>query len=164
MGLSAETFPSFPTYEGEDFFSAEIEILKEMIEKTIFAVSSDESRYNLTGVYFAKVSGEEEKSVRMVATDGYRLSMIERSLKIEDKGLEKGILLPKKGLATRVRHCYRLAIRDHAWRNACSKALKLRPCRLGISRPSLKILLSYTCLRSESTLCYTSRISCALIP
>jgi DNA polymerase-3 subunit beta len=99
MGLSAETFPSFPTYEGEDFFSAEIEVLKEMIEKTIFAVSSDESRYNLTGVYFAKVVGEEEKDMRMVATDGYRLSMIERPLKIEDKGLENGILLPKKGLA-----------------------------------------------------------------
>jgi DNA polymerase-3 subunit beta len=98
MGLSAETFPSIPTYEEEGFFSAEVGVLKEMIEKTIFAVSSDESRYNLTGVFFCKGGDEEEKDLRMVATDGYRLSMIDRPLKIEGKGLESGILLPKKGL------------------------------------------------------------------
>jgi DNA polymerase-3 subunit beta len=87
-----------PTYEEEGFFPAELEILKEMIEKTIFAVSTDESRYNLTGVFFAKAGGEEE-GLRMVATDGYRLSMIDRSLKFEGKGFENGVLLPKKGLA-----------------------------------------------------------------
>jgi DNA polymerase-3 subunit beta len=97
MGLPAETFPSLPTYEEEGFFSAELEILKEMIEKTIFAVSTDESRYNLTGVFFTKAGGEEV--LRMVATDGYRLSMIDRALKFEGKGFENGVLLPKKGLA-----------------------------------------------------------------
>ena len=97
MGLPAETFPSLPTYEEDGFFAAELEILKEMIEKTIFAVSMDESRYNLTGVFFAK-AGEEE-GLRMVATDGYRLSMIDRTLKFEGKGFETGVLLPRKGLA-----------------------------------------------------------------
>jgi len=98
MGLPAETFPSLPTCEEQGFFSAEVEILKEMIEKTIFAVSTDESRYNLTGVFFAKAGGEEA-GLRMVATDGYRLSLIDRSLKFEGKAFENGVLLPKKGLA-----------------------------------------------------------------
>jgi len=98
MGLSAETFPSIPTYGEEDFFSAEVGILREMIEKTIFAVSSDESRYNLTGVFFSKSRDEAGKDLRMVATDGYRLSLIDRPLNIQGKGLESGILLPKKGL------------------------------------------------------------------
>ena len=98
MGLSAEKFPSLPSYEEEEFFSAETEILREMIEKTIFAVSSDELRYNLTGVFFAEKKEEGGKWLRMVATDGYRLSLIDRSLKGEIKGLENGILLPKKGL------------------------------------------------------------------
>ncbi len=98
MGLPAETFPSLPTYEEQDFIAAELELLREMIQKTIFAVSTDESRYNLTGVFFAKTGGEEE-GLRMVATDGYRLSMIDRSLKFEGKGFENGFLLPKKGLA-----------------------------------------------------------------
>ncbi|MBI4495996.1 MAG: DNA polymerase III subunit beta, partial [Deltaproteobacteria bacterium] len=97
MGLPPETFPALPAFEETDFFTAEQEILREMIEKTIFAVSSDDSRYNLTGVFLQKKEGGE-RELRMVATDGYRLAMVDRSLKGEIKGLEKGILLPKKGL------------------------------------------------------------------
>lgn len=99
MGVSAETFPSFPAYEEEEFMSMEASLLREMIDKTIFAVSTDESRYNLTGVFFTKREEEEDQKLRMVATDGYRLSLIDRTLKTEIPGLEKGILLPKKGLA-----------------------------------------------------------------
>jgi DNA polymerase-3 subunit beta len=98
MGLAAETFPSLATYEEEGFLPVELEILREMVEKTIFAVSTDESRYNLTGVFLSK-AGAEEEGMRMVATDGYRLSMIDRSLKLPGQGVESGILLPKKGLA-----------------------------------------------------------------
>ena len=98
MGLSADNFPSLPTFEEENFSSMEVKILKEMIEITIFAASSDENRHNLTGVFFTKQDGEVP-SLRMVATDGYRLSIIDRPLQSEISGLEKGILLPKKGLA-----------------------------------------------------------------
>ena len=98
MGISAESFPSLPSYEEEGFSEVEAEILKEMVEKTIFAVSTDESRYNLTGVFFVKRESESLPEVRMVATDGYRLSLIDRCLAGEVKGLENGILLPKKGL------------------------------------------------------------------
>ncbi|NWF55214.1 MAG: DNA polymerase III subunit beta [Syntrophaceae bacterium] len=98
MGVSAETFPSFPAYEEEEFILMEAAVLREMIEKTLFAVSTDESRYNLTGVFFTRYQEEEGQKMRMVATDGYRLSLIDRGLKAEIGGLEKGILLPKKGL------------------------------------------------------------------
>jgi DNA polymerase-3 subunit beta len=99
MGVSAETFPSFPAYEEEEFMAMEASVLREMIDKTIFAVSTDESRYNLTGVFFTKHKEEEDQKMRMVATDGYRLSLIDRAMKTEIPELEKGILLPKKGLA-----------------------------------------------------------------
>jgi DNA polymerase-3 subunit beta len=98
MGISAESFPSLPSYEEGAFISVETEVLKEMVEKTIFAVSADESRYNLTGVFFTRKESDSQKEVRMVATDGYRLSLIDRALGEEVKGLESGILLPKKGL------------------------------------------------------------------
>ena len=98
MGISAETFPSFPAYEEENFISLESALLREMIDKTIFAVSSDESRYNLTGVFCTRREKESEKILRMVATDGYRLSLIDRTMKMEIEGVENGILLPKKGL------------------------------------------------------------------
>ena len=98
MGISADSFPSLPTYEEEGFLEVETEIFKEMVEKTIFAVSADESRYNLTGVFFIRKEKDSPKEFRMVATDGYRLSLIDRSLGEEMKGLENGIILPKKGL------------------------------------------------------------------
>ncbi len=50
--------------------------LREMIDKTLFAVSTDETRFNLSGVY---VETAENGVLRMVATDGHRLAMIERS-------------------------------------------------------------------------------------
>lgn len=98
MGISAENYPSLPAHAEEDFCPVETEILKEMVSKTLFAVSSDESRYNLTGVFFVKKEGEAERDFRMVATDGYRLSLIDRTFGQEVKGLGNGILLPKKGL------------------------------------------------------------------
>jgi DNA polymerase III subunit beta len=99
MALPAENFPSLPVQEEGDFFSIEVATLREMIAKTIFAVSTDESRYNLTGVYFTRREGEEGNVLRMVATDGYRLSLIDRALKAPLTGIDDGILLPKKGLA-----------------------------------------------------------------
>jgi len=98
MGISAESFPSLPIYEEEGFIPVETKIIKEMVEKTLFAVSADESRYNLNGVFFVKKEGDTEREFRMVATDGYRLSMIDRSFGEDMEGLEKGVLLPRKGL------------------------------------------------------------------
>jgi len=98
MGISAETFPSFPAYEEKEFALMDSEVLKEMVDKTLFAVSNDESRYNLTGVFFTDKAEGEEKVIRMVATDGYRLSLIDRPVDCEIAGLGNGILLPKKGL------------------------------------------------------------------
>jgi DNA polymerase-3 subunit beta len=69
-------------------------VLAEMIDKTLFAVSSDETRLNLSGVYL--VAGEEKK-LRMVATDGHRLAMIERPVK--GAKVERSVILPRKGLA-----------------------------------------------------------------
>src|SRR5437867_6285948 len=60
--------------------------LREMIDRTLFAVSSDETRFNLSGVFLA--SGEAE-SLRMVATDGHRLAMVER--RVPGPRLERGV-------------------------------------------------------------------------
>ena len=97
MGISAETFPTLPPLQEEEFIHVKADVIREMIEKTIFSVSNDESRYNLTGVFLTKKK-EVEKEIRMVATDGYRLSLIDRPIESMIGGLEEGILLPKKGL------------------------------------------------------------------
>ena len=67
-----------------------------MIEKTIFSISTDETKYNLTGIYF---KSEESNILTMVSTDGHRLSMIKKSLKNNlNSNFSKGFILPKKGI------------------------------------------------------------------
>ena len=91
-----KSFPTFPSYEENKFFSFNQEMLSDMIQKTLYSVSNDESRYHLNGVYFET---EKSKSLyKMVSTDGHRLSFIER--KSEDKfpNIKEGIIIPKKGI------------------------------------------------------------------
>jgi DNA polymerase-3 subunit beta len=94
VGLPAEDFPALPKFDKVPFADVKAEVLLEMIERTFFAVSTDETRYNLNGVYF-EPSGE---TLRLVATDGHRLSLVERDLGVTFGGLKRGVILPKKGL------------------------------------------------------------------
>ena len=51
-GLDPEEFPALPTFQPSHFSQVPIRVLREMIEKTVFAASSEESRYHLNGVLF----------------------------------------------------------------------------------------------------------------
>lgn len=97
VSLDAKDFPELPLGPAEAG-TTELRIaagtLREMIDKTLFAVSTDETRFNLSGVY---VESAENSVLRMVATDGHRLAMIERSL--PQVTLPRGSILPRKGLA-----------------------------------------------------------------
>jgi DNA polymerase-3 subunit beta len=65
-----------------------------MIDKTIFAVSTDETRFNLSGVF---LTGGEDGMLRMVATDGHRLAMVDR--RVPGAEIGRGVIMPRKGLA-----------------------------------------------------------------
>lgn len=93
VGLDSREFPQFPNFAKEALFSIPCNVLREMIERTLFAVSTDETRYSLNGVYVEQAASG---AVRMVATDGHRLALIEKH--VGSLGLEKGVILPRKGL------------------------------------------------------------------
>jgi DNA polymerase III subunit beta len=93
VGLPAEDFPALPKFDKVPFADVPAAELLDMIERTGFAVSTDETRYNLNGVYF-EPQGE---ALRLVATDGHRLSLVERQVGATF-GLKRGVILPKKGL------------------------------------------------------------------
>ena len=102
-GLDADEFPSLPPYQNNSFSKVSTDLIREMIEKTVFAASNEESRYHLNGILLLQRKenlGEEKgerEMLRMVATDGHRLSLVDReSPKIQ--GIEKGIIIPKKGI------------------------------------------------------------------
>jgi DNA polymerase III subunit beta len=93
VGLPSEDFPALPKFDKVPFVPVEAQTLLGLIDRTSFAVSSDETRYNLNGVFFEPLTG----AMRMVATDGHRLALAEVPLAGDFK-LKKGVILPKKGL------------------------------------------------------------------
>jgi len=94
VGISAEEYPIFPTPARNDFVSLEAVVLKDMIDKTIYSVSTDESRYHLNGVYFEPKDG----GYVMVATDGHRLSLISKKIPAATALGQQGVIIPRKGL------------------------------------------------------------------
>lgn len=96
-GTDADEYPSLPEFAPERLVHLQAAVLSQMIERTMYAASVDETRYNLNGVYF-EVDTEKEK-IRMVATDGHRLALVERSVGAEASGLASGVIIPRKGLA-----------------------------------------------------------------
>lgn len=94
VGLDAREFPQFPKFNPKTLPTVSAATIRGMIERTIFAVSTDETRYSLNGVFIEQGEGSK---VRMVSTDGHRLAYEERE--IGALGISKGVILPRKGLA-----------------------------------------------------------------
>ncbi len=99
IGISPDEYPVFPTFETDDFIQIESDVFLEMIEKTIYSVATDAARYHLNGVFFEKNKSGNEVNYRMVATDGHRLSLVDRQSSTVGKELEgEGVIIPYKGL------------------------------------------------------------------
>ncbi len=94
VGMAPEEYPKLPKEENAPLVKISGNTLLEMIKKTSFAISTDETRYILNGVFFEPREGGK---LRMVATDGHRLSLIERELDGDFK-LRGGVIIPRKGL------------------------------------------------------------------
>jgi DNA polymerase-3 subunit beta len=94
VGMAPEEYPKLPKEESAPLVKVNGAVLLEMIKKTSFAISTDETRFVLNGVFFEPREGNK---VRMVATDGHRLSLVERELEGDFK-LKGGVIIPRKGL------------------------------------------------------------------
>jgi len=96
VGISAEEYPVFPSYSGNNFLKIDAEVLTDMIDKTIYSVSNDETRYHLNGVYFEQ---KGDAGYTMVATDGHRLCLVNRNIP-SAKAITAGagVIIPRKGL------------------------------------------------------------------
>ncbi len=90
-GMDASDYPAFSGAEGVETAGIQAEKLLYMIDKTLFASSNDESRFNLNGVLFE----QHQQVIRLVATDGHRLALIDEDLGIS---VPSKVLVPKRGL------------------------------------------------------------------
>lgn len=95
-GIAADDFPEIADDEGGDYFTIPRGILKEMIRKTFFAISTDEMRVNLNGVYLEL----EGNRIGMVSTDGHRISIVSTELEqeVSEEHRIEGIIIPRKGV------------------------------------------------------------------
>ncbi|MBA7621139.1 Beta sliding clamp [subsurface metagenome] len=89
--IPADKYPESKEISEECYFDLPQKELIDMISKTLFAVSDDESRYFMNGVFFEKI----DQNLVMVATDGRRLSYIAKEIEINLDTL-KGIIIPPK--------------------------------------------------------------------
>ncbi len=94
---SAEEYPSLPSVSPGRMAVVQAAVLSDMIARTMYAASVDETRYNLNGVYLEQLV--DEGKLRMVATDGHRLAYVDRELGGELDGLGSGVIVPRKALA-----------------------------------------------------------------
>jgi DNA polymerase-3 subunit beta len=83
MGLPKEEFPKLPDIKDKEVIVFQQDVLKDMLQKTAFAISHEETRYVLNGLLLEVKCGNEETFVKLVGTDGRRLAVVEKKLPIK---------------------------------------------------------------------------------
>lgn len=89
--LPAEEYPALPLVDDADYSTIDYDVFEEMIRRTTFATSHDETRYTLSGVLLVCSNNE----MTMVATDGHRLAHIKRPVALD---IDVQMIVPRKAL------------------------------------------------------------------
>lgn len=95
VGMSRENYPALPVFPGKAPAKIPAAPLRQMIRRTIFAISNEESRYTLNGALMVL----KPESMALVATDGHRLAHVsDDKIKLEGVSSEIKCLVPKKAM------------------------------------------------------------------
>lgn len=94
MGLPKDEFPQLPDFKDKDSIILQRNRLKKLLNMTSFAISRDETRYVLNGVLFVI----KPSYIRIVATDGRRLAMVEEKVQLP-KAQERKVIIPAKTIS-----------------------------------------------------------------
>ncbi|HEY5911809.1 MAG TPA: DNA polymerase III subunit beta [Verrucomicrobiae bacterium] len=90
-GLAAEEFPPLPNFKEDKKVGLLQETVKAMLKKTSFAISTDESRYVLNGIFISL----KDHKMTMVATDGRRLALVDEEADVSEKS-QGDFIIPAK--------------------------------------------------------------------
>jgi DNA polymerase-3 subunit beta len=107
-GMPSSDFPEFPAYQQDNFILLECHYFLELIEKCIFSIANEqENIYSLTSVLFEKEMIEDKYYLRMVSSDGHRLSIMQKEVyaDLEKMLINEVTLIPKKGLQEWKKFC-----------------------------------------------------------
>ncbi len=96
-GLPADEYPALPAFDAQGEARLSEAQLQRMVEQTSFAVATDDARYGLNGAYLEERTRDDERWLRMVATDGHRLSAAEA--RVEGQlAITPRMLVPRKAM------------------------------------------------------------------
>jgi DNA polymerase-3 subunit beta len=98
QALAPDDFPSVDAGDMTHSFELDGKDLKRLIEKTQFAISTEETRFYLNGIYLHATENNDDPVLRSVATDGHRLAQVEMPLPEGASGMP-GIIVPRKTVA-----------------------------------------------------------------
>ncbi len=107
-GMPSIDYPEFPDFNKDNFLTLESHYFLELIEKCIFSIANEqENIYSLTSVLFEKEKIEEKYFLRMVSSDGHRLSIMQKEVlvNLDSMDLNEVTLIPKKGLREWKKFC-----------------------------------------------------------
>jgi len=100
--LPADDFPALSVENLDYAFTLPAGDLKRLIEKTSFAISTEETRYYLNGIYLHEAETDGSATLRAVATDGHRLAQVEMALPSGASGMP-GVIVPRKTVSDLLR-------------------------------------------------------------
>lgn len=92
-GLSADEFPPMPKFKEDKKVTLSQETVRNMLKKTSFAVSTDETRYVLNGIFFSL----KDHKLTMVATDGRRLALVDEEVDVDESSYGE-FIVPSKAV------------------------------------------------------------------
>ena len=93
--LPGDEFPDLSADEMEHHFELPAKDLRRLIEKVRFAISTEETRYYLNGIYFHTAESDGKQVLRAVATDGHRLAQVELDMADGAENIP-GVIIPRK--------------------------------------------------------------------
>ncbi|MEO1194481.1 MAG: DNA polymerase III subunit beta, partial [Pseudomonadota bacterium] len=96
--LPRDDFPAVPASDLPHSFTLPADALKNLIDRTRFAISTEETRYYLNGIYLHDTAVDSVPLLRAVATDGHRLARFEIPLPEGGESMP-GIIVPRKAVA-----------------------------------------------------------------
>jgi DNA polymerase-3 subunit beta len=99
VGMEPDDFPGFPQIGDVDLFDIDVGVLRNMINKTIHSVLGDEGRAQLAGICFENIAADDVNTIRMVSTDGHRLSKIDHVVGDKQGPETEGrVIIPRGGI------------------------------------------------------------------
>ncbi|MBO4644395.1 MAG: DNA polymerase III subunit beta, partial [Alphaproteobacteria bacterium] len=95
--MAGEDFPTIADGDMTHHFTLKASDFRDLIDRTAFAVSTEETRFYLNGIFLHEATSKEEKILRAVATDGHRLACAEAVFPQGAEGMP-GIIIPRKAI------------------------------------------------------------------